>query len=72
MTQLDDIKIPLEIDRNMILIDLAHSVYQRYHEWLVIGVRGKFWLPGADHVTIESEIQHWLNEYIQLHFSDRR
>ena len=42
MTQLDDIKIPLEIDRNMILIDLAHSVYQRYHEWLVIGVRGKF------------------------------
>ena len=26
----------------------------------------------ADHVMIESEIQHWLNEYIQLHSPDRR
>ena len=74
MTQLDDIKIPLEIDTNMILIDLAqHSVYIRdiMNGWWLV------WEPSfdslsADHVMIESEIQHWLNEYIQLHFSDRR
>ena len=41
MTKLDDIEIPLEIDSNMILIVLCltslNSVYQRNHEWLVIG-----------------------------------
>ena len=59
MTKLDDIKIPLEIDSNMILIVLPHSVYQRNHEWLVIGVcEGSFDSLSADHVMIESEIQH--------------